>query len=78
MGQKHNGGGRPPKQKIVPDDPALTIREVAQRLRCTDQHVHSMIAKGRLEAFNIASDLDRKAVWRIRPEAVVALENHAA
>jgi hypothetical protein len=57
----------------------MTVHEVALRLNCSEQHVHSLIAKGRLSAFNISVDPGvKKAVWRIRPESVAAIENHAA
>ena len=67
------------KKAVTPKPPALTVHEVAERLNCSDQHVHGLIGNGRLDAFNISTEPGKKrAIWRIRPESVAALENDAA
>lgn len=50
---------------------ALTVDEVAERLRCDPDHIRHLIACGQLAASDISSSR-RRRMWRITPEAIDA------
>jgi excisionase family DNA binding protein len=56
-----------PSIAFPPDRRMLTVAEVAERLRVTDQHVLDLIDEGQLQAINIGG-ANRK-FWRIPVEA---------
>ena len=52
-------------QAIAPEQ-GLTVRETAKLLRCSSEHVRSLIAAGELRAINIATKPKiTRATWRI-------------
>jgi excisionase family DNA binding protein len=53
---------------------ALTVPEVAERLRVGEDTVRGWIATEELKAINVASRGSRRPKWRISPEALAAFE----
>lgn len=54
------------------DRQVLYVFEVAQKLRCTQQHVLDLIEEGKLQAVNIAGKDARRVCYRIPVEAWTA------
>ena len=56
-----------PSLAFPPDRSVLTVREVAERWRCSERHVIDLIEEGKLVAFDIAG----KHEWVRMPMAAV-------
>lgn len=48
----------------------LSCAQAAQRMACSETHVHTLIRLGRLKAINIGAG-EKHARWRIPEEALV-------
>jgi excisionase family DNA binding protein len=61
-------------------DPAagLTVRDVARRLRVSEDKVRAWIGRGELKAVNTAGVLSGKPRWVIPPEALAEFEKRRA
>ena len=64
------GGSNPPP--LFPGRKMLYVREVAEHLRITRQHVVDLIEEGNLAAVNVNSEAEKRACWRIPVEAYEA------
>jgi DNA-directed RNA polymerase specialized sigma24 family protein len=57
---------------------SYSVKEVARLLGLCPQAVYSLIERGRLEAFNAASDLTKRACLRVTEKALVKFQSNRA
>lgn len=59
-----------PRMKRPAPDSMLSTEAVARRLGIGHSRAKRLIVSGALEAVNVATDLEKRAVYRVTPEAL--------